>query len=218
MTLSKEQIAQLFLFTEKKFVRGYDLQIELVDHLAERIEEEMEANPAVGFDLALQKVYAGFGIFGFAKIVQQKSLEVSKTNNRIWINEVKQFFTIPKVFLLVCLIIVTYTLSGIVSNASLIYFWDGFWILQNVALFVMISKSHSKKIKDLMLLQFNPYCTIGFIPIYQILLFDGPVTIHRLWFTTAVVTGIVVSIAYAEVYKQVRKKAIALYPEAFALN
>ena len=37
MTLSKEQIQQLFLFTENKFVRWYDLQVELVDHLANKI-------------------------------------------------------------------------------------------------------------------------------------------------------------------------------------
>ncbi len=73
MQLSKDQIDQLFAFTKRKMVHWYDLQVELVDHLAERIEEEMNADPKLSFDAALAKVYAGFGIFGFAKIVQERS-------------------------------------------------------------------------------------------------------------------------------------------------
>ena len=44
MTLTHKQIDQLFAFTKKKMVRYYDLQVELVDHLAARIEEEMDDN------------------------------------------------------------------------------------------------------------------------------------------------------------------------------
>ena len=72
MQLSKEQIDHLFAFTKRKMVHWYDLQVEIVDHLAERMEEEMNADSKLGFDAALAKVYAGFGIFGFAKIVQQR--------------------------------------------------------------------------------------------------------------------------------------------------
>ena len=40
MQLNHEQVQQLFSFTEKKFVRYYDLQVELVDHLAERLKKK----------------------------------------------------------------------------------------------------------------------------------------------------------------------------------
>ena len=53
MALSKEQIQQLFSFTEKKFVRWYDLQAELVDHLANKIEAEMAADVSLTFERAL---------------------------------------------------------------------------------------------------------------------------------------------------------------------
>ena len=58
MQLSKDQIDQLFAFTKKKMVHWHDLQVEIVDHLAERIEEEMNADSKLGFDDALAKVYA----------------------------------------------------------------------------------------------------------------------------------------------------------------
>jgi hypothetical protein len=52
MQLSAEQIQVLFSFTEKKKVHWYDLQLELVDHLACRIEEEMEADTSLSFEAA----------------------------------------------------------------------------------------------------------------------------------------------------------------------
>ena len=39
--LTDEQIAALFAFCEKHLVRHYDLQVELVDHLANAIETKM---------------------------------------------------------------------------------------------------------------------------------------------------------------------------------
>lgn len=38
MQLTKEQIQSLFTFTKQHFVEWYDLQCELVDHLANDIE------------------------------------------------------------------------------------------------------------------------------------------------------------------------------------
>ena len=84
MTLTKEQIAALFIFTEKKMVRWYDLQTELVDHLATAIERKMSENSKCSFEDALAYVYAGFGIFGFAKIVQMKEVQLRKENKRLW--------------------------------------------------------------------------------------------------------------------------------------
>ena len=97
MPLTDLQIESLFKFTQKKFVHYYDLQLELVDHLASSIEDEMVANPNLDFEYALQKVYNRFGIFGFAKVVQEKSAALHKNNWRIWRSAVKEFFTIPKI-------------------------------------------------------------------------------------------------------------------------
>ena len=97
MALSKQQIDELFYFTEKKFVKWYDLQIELVDHLANKIEDELEQNPNKNFEDALKKVYASFGIFGFARIVREKEEQVRKFNKRLWITEFKNLFVWPNV-------------------------------------------------------------------------------------------------------------------------
>ena len=72
MRLTEAQIEKLFAFVKKKHVPFYDLQIEIVDHLAQRIEDEIDSTPDLEFEPALQKVYDGFGIFGFAHIVQER--------------------------------------------------------------------------------------------------------------------------------------------------
>ena len=45
MKLTPQQIDQLYLFTRQHYVEYYDLQTELVDHLANAIETEWQQNP-----------------------------------------------------------------------------------------------------------------------------------------------------------------------------
>ncbi|HEX8462545.1 MAG TPA: hypothetical protein VF623_13990, partial [Segetibacter sp.] len=128
MTLSKEQIAQLFLFTEKKLVRYYDLQVELVDHLATRIEEEMQADPTLGFDLALQRVYAAFGIFGFAHVVQEKQAALQKRSFHMWIHQLISFVTFPKVIFTLLLFFAAYYVGASFSPAIRYYIVVGSFV------------------------------------------------------------------------------------------
>ena len=71
MKLSKEQIDRLYQFTSQHYVEYYDLKTELVDHLANAIEEQRAANPNISFDEALQKKFKKFGVFGFSDVVEQ---------------------------------------------------------------------------------------------------------------------------------------------------
>ena len=62
MKLSPEQIERLYQFTRQHYVEYYDLQTELVDHLANAIEEQWTANPKLSFEQALQVEFKKFGI------------------------------------------------------------------------------------------------------------------------------------------------------------
>lgn len=76
--LTEEQINRLYKFCVQHYVRYYDVQIELVDHLANAIEARMEADKKLDFETALNSVYAGFGMMGFSKIVSQRTAAASK--------------------------------------------------------------------------------------------------------------------------------------------
>lgn len=54
MKLSLEQIERLYQFTRQHYVEYYDLQTELVDHLANAIESQWLENPKLSFEQALQ--------------------------------------------------------------------------------------------------------------------------------------------------------------------
>lgn len=49
MKLSSKHIDQLYKFTSAHFVEWYDLQTELVDHLANDIEDIWEKDPKLSF-------------------------------------------------------------------------------------------------------------------------------------------------------------------------
>lgn len=59
--LTEEQIERLHRFCVEHYVRHYDVQVELVDHLGTAIEEKMSDNHLLSFEQALQQVYRGFG-------------------------------------------------------------------------------------------------------------------------------------------------------------
>lgn len=97
MKLSAEQIEQLFDFTKKHFVEHYDVQVELVDHLANAIEDQWKENPNILFEDALQTEFKKFGILGFTGLVEQKQVALQNHYWRLIKKELIDFFSIPKI-------------------------------------------------------------------------------------------------------------------------
>jgi hypothetical protein len=78
MKLTQEQIDQLYIFTRQHYVEYFDVQSELVDHLANAIETEWQENPKLSFDEALNKEFKKFGVFGFEDVVEQKQKQLTR--------------------------------------------------------------------------------------------------------------------------------------------
>ncbi|MFY0481813.1 hypothetical protein ACI6PS_04340 [Flavobacterium sp. PLA-1-15] len=97
MRLNEQQIEQLYTFTRQHFVEWYDLQTELVDHLANAIEEQWQQNPKLTFDEALNIEFKKFGIFGFMDVVEKRQSALNKKYNKLVFSELKTFFSIPKI-------------------------------------------------------------------------------------------------------------------------
>lgn len=97
MRLSKQQIDRLYQFTRQHYVEYYDLQTELVDHLANSIEEQWQQNPKIDFEDALQIEFKKFGVFGFSDVVEKRQIALNKKYNKIVWNHFKSFFTLPKI-------------------------------------------------------------------------------------------------------------------------
>jgi cytochrome c biogenesis protein CcdA len=113
MKLTPEQIDQLYIFTRQHYVEYYDLQTELVDHLANAIEAEWETNPKLSFDEVLNQEFKKFGVFGFMDVVEKRQEALNKRYNKIVWQHFKAFFGIPKIVLTVAMTVLLFTVLKI---------------------------------------------------------------------------------------------------------
>lgn len=122
--ITEEQLQELFLFMQRKRVRYYDLQVELVDHFASAIEDLWRENPQLSFSSALEKVYSRFPITGFTSVIanQQKAVkqEAWRWIFRTWI----AYFKWPKSVLFVTVFLSFQLLFQLSFAGSPVY-----WIL-----------------------------------------------------------------------------------------
>lgn len=95
--LTPKQIDRLYQFTRQHYVEWYDLQTELVDHLANSIEAQWQENPKISFEDALQVEFKKFGVFGFMTVVEERQAALGKKYNKLVWQHFKSFFTIPKI-------------------------------------------------------------------------------------------------------------------------
>lgn len=114
--LTPEEIEQLFDFCRKHYVPEYDLQLELVDHLASAIEKQWETNPEIPFPVARIKSFEQFGIFGFSKIKAQKEKELRRKYRQLFWKFTLEFYKLPKVLLTIVLTMVLFMLYRITNN------------------------------------------------------------------------------------------------------
>jgi hypothetical protein len=104
MKLTPEQIDRLYQFTRQHYVEYYDLQTELVDHLANSIEAQWQESSKISFEEALQKEFKKFGVFGFMDLLEKKQKAMAKRYYKwVW-NHFKAFFELPKIIGTVLLI------------------------------------------------------------------------------------------------------------------
>ena len=97
MKLTPSQIDQLYIFTRQHYVEYYDLQTELVDHLANAIEEQWQENPKLSFNEALNIEFKKFGVFGFMDVIDQRKGAMNKKYSKIVWQNFKNFFGIPQI-------------------------------------------------------------------------------------------------------------------------
>ena len=114
MKLTLSQIDQLYLFTRQHYVEWYDLQSELVDHIANAIEAQWQQNPNRSFDEALQIEFKKFGVFGFMDVVEKRQAVLVKKYNRLVFQHFKTFFKVPKILLT---IVMTFLLFNILKTS-----------------------------------------------------------------------------------------------------
>ncbi len=147
MKLTNQQIDQLFTFTRQHYVEWYDLQSELVDHLAYAIETQWQENPKFTFDQALNIEFKKFGVFGFMDVVEKRQVVLSKKYNRLVWEHFKDFFGVPKIVLIIAMTLALFSILKI-SHYSQWIFTGLYLILILLTFYGLIKNKIVKKRKE----------------------------------------------------------------------
>jgi hypothetical protein len=151
--LTPEEIGNLFELCEFHNVHHYDVQIELVDHLASAIEELWETNSEISFEEAVFQVCEQFGVdpifhteyqsllpsisgkhlngeSGFEAIKEAKEKELHRKYDRLQLKYIGEFFQLPKIILTLFLTFSLFLIFKLSNNDRLvIYCIQGFYSL-----------------------------------------------------------------------------------------
>jgi len=107
--LTLEQIELIYDFCYNHDVLEYEIQTELVDHLATAVEKQMSEKPELAFKEALiDAFYLDFGIDGFKEIVKSKRQSFRKQYDQLFLQFLGSFFQLPRIVLTLALILTLY--------------------------------------------------------------------------------------------------------------
>lgn len=94
--LTPEELKYLFDFVGKN-VKYYDLQCEMVDHMATGIEEQWQTDDTILFHDAFKKEFSRFGISGFVELEEKRYKTLVKRYHKIVWKLFKSFFKLPQI-------------------------------------------------------------------------------------------------------------------------
>ncbi|WP_194852564.1 hypothetical protein [Nonlabens antarcticus] len=126
--LTDEQVNSLFKFTRQHFVEFYDLQTELVDHMANGIETLWLSHPDLTFEQARDREFKKFGVFGFMNVVEKRQAAMGSKYNRIVWKHFKEYMKVPKIVEFALAILATYFILKL-SSFSEVFFLGGILML-----------------------------------------------------------------------------------------
>lgn len=232
--LTTEQINRLYSFTREHFVYHYDIQSELVDHLANDIENQWIENGTLDFETALDNAFKKFGIFGFGDVVEEKTSSLTKRYHKIiWQHFVQYLYgskilVTLSVFLTVFLSLYLIKENGYVVLAFaagvLIYIFYG--MISNLRKNKKKIKKEGKKyLFDEIMTSYMSGGSMSFLPLQiyfqsTILGFDKPFSIYFILVFALMIT--IVFVFYRIVNIEIPSKRIALlkevYPERFVVS
>jgi hypothetical protein len=188
MKLNTEQIEKLYQFTRQHYVEWYDLQTELVDHLANAIEQQWQENSKISFDDALQNEFKKFGVCGFMDVVEKRQASLIKRYNKIVWKLFKSFFSIPKfiitflaVFLIFKLLINSENNAGIIIQTVLfisVFVFLITSIYNHVKYNKLEKKSGRKWLFKEIIFKYGDYLTLLNVPIQLTVLVENNLQIN----------------------------------------
>lgn len=126
--LTQVQIEELHEFCYFRSVWQYDVQLELIDHLASAVEKLWETNPDLPFSEAMYRVGEQFGEdLGFSTIRLEKEKALRKKYRHLLWKFVGEYYKFPKIMITLILSLTLYTALYLSENDQ--------WIIISLVVF-----------------------------------------------------------------------------------
>jgi hypothetical protein len=120
--LTNQQIEKLYEFCKKHKVKYYDVQIELVDHIAEAIEKTWKENENISFEENLEAQYEKFGEGGFKKLENEKARLLNRKYFRLQWDLIAECYTVPKIFISLAITAILFTTFRFFDNDAMVIY------------------------------------------------------------------------------------------------
>ena len=223
--VNQNQTDRLYRFTREHFVEYYDVQTELVDHLASAIEEKWKINPELEFEEALQQEFKKFGVFGFLEVVEARQKAMTKTYWNLVLNEALTFLKLPKVLLVLGIVsFIFWSLTKLEFGRIII---GSIVLLEMVLLFYQLIKLNCEKKKrakmnkkiyllEDMILNVGQIGAVSFFPGYSLIHFDKifPVDIGSVIISLLIALSFVIHYVAVDVLPSKKEEILLkIYPE-----
>lgn len=211
-----EEIKKLFGFTERHFVEYYDVQTELVDHLANAIEIKWENELEIDFDNALQQEFKKFGVFGFMEIVERRQKAMTQTYFRLIWQEICELLKNPTISLSVFAVI--FIFKKVLAFENRYYIYAGFSLVFGLILLgfaIKWKRDLKRKAKtgekifllEKILLNMGGSLQLFLIPVYLYNVFSDGLVADPFWqWILAILIGILFLLGYVVFIQLPNKK------------
>lgn len=118
MKLSNEQLDEIKAFISKKGFTYIDLQLEILDHVACKVEEKLSQDPKKSFEKALKETHAEFGVFGFQTLEEAFIKGLTKKYARIRLDAFYNWLKFPNIIILALATILVYLIFTTFSDTT----------------------------------------------------------------------------------------------------
>jgi hypothetical protein len=224
--LTKEQIDYLFEFCQAQGVKYYDVQVELVDHLANGIEKELAEHSDWSFQKALDVVFVSFGYVNFKPLVRERQKTIQAYSRRLWWTLFKEQLRRPAIWAVFGLFLFGYRLLSVRHQDLSFTICIGSAILILVVIFdgnYRLKRLEKRKGKDLLVTNLTGLpsfmANLNIAIIYVNLRIPGHVTgLNILLAGTVNFAYFLVCVAYYRTVKQQAKQVKRDYPDIFKLT
>jgi uncharacterized membrane protein (DUF485 family) len=151
LKLSPSQITTLKKLISYKGYPEIDLQYEILDHVACKVEEMIEDNPKLSLDDTFRKVHSEFGIFGFSDLAESYTKSIEKRYRRFFWEELKALFTSYRIIYPVIVSFILYWLSvnfKLFGEHVGVPLWGGVYVIAAAFIIYGIYLTINKSLKN----------------------------------------------------------------------